>query len=89
MNFPKNFIFILSVLIILYSSDVRSQSEWIIKSTGCNLNSVFFYDEMAGWVVGDSGTIFATIDAGANWQCVTSGTSQSLKSVYFINALTK
>jgi len=88
MNFPKNLILILSVLITLYSSVIQSQSEWIIKSTGCNLNSVFFYDEMAGWVVGDSGTIFATIDAGSNWQCVTSGTSQSLKSVFFINALT-
>ena len=88
MNFTKNLILILSVLITLYSSAIQSQSEWIIKSTGCNLNSVFFYDEMAGWVVGDSGTIFATIDAGANWQCVTSGTTQSLKSVYFKNGLT-
>ncbi len=80
---------VITILIaVLITQDVHSQSEWILKSTGNNLNSVFFYDEMVGYVVGDSGTILATADAGANWQCLTSGTSQSLKSIYFINSET-
>lgn len=88
MNFLKKLFIVFIIVFTVLSSVAQSQTEWVIRSTGCNLNSVFFYDEMAGWVVGDSGTIFATVDAGANWQCVTSGTSKSLKSVFFINALT-
>jgi photosystem II stability/assembly factor-like uncharacterized protein len=88
MNLLKNLSVIIIVLITFYISDIHSQSQWILKSTGCNLNSVFFYDEMVGYVVGDSGTILATVDAGANWQCFSSGSTQSLKSVFFVNALT-
>lgn len=88
MNFLKKLFIVFIIVFTAFSSVAQSQTEWVIRSTGCNLNSVFFYDEMAGWVVGDSGTIFATVDVGANWQCVTSGTSHSLKSVFFINALT-
>ncbi len=87
MNYLKKFI-IFIILFTAFYSVTKSQTQWIIRSTGCNLNSVFFYDEMNGWAVGDSGLIIATADAGANWQCLFSGTSQSLKSVFFINGLT-
>ena len=88
MNLLKNLSVIIIALITFYVSDIHSQSQWILKSTGCNFNSVFFYDEMVGYVAGDSGTILATVDAGSNWQCLSSGTTQSLKSIFFFNALT-
>ena len=88
MKLLKNLTVIIIAIITIYKSDIHSQSQWILKSTGCNLNSVFFIDEMTGYAAGDSGTVLATVDAGANWQCLFSGTSQSLKSIYFKNSLT-
>ena len=88
MNLLKNLSLIIIALIAIYKTDIHSQSQWILKSTGCNLNSVFFIDEMTGYAAGDSGTVLATVDAGADWQCLFSGTSQSLKSIYFNNSLT-
>ncbi|MFZ1321919.1 MAG: YCF48-related protein [Ignavibacteria bacterium] len=84
-----NYLFIsILTLIFVFTSEIHSQSSWILKSTGGNLNSVQFINDMSGFAVGDSGMIIATADGGSNWQCVTSGTTQKLRSVYFINALT-
>lgn len=84
-----NFLLILPLFLNSFlSSELFSQSDWVMRSTGCNLNSVYFYDDMIGYVAGDSGTILVTVDGGSNWQCIISGTSQSLKSIFFINSLT-
>src|SRR5258708_4569811 len=49
------------------------------------LHSVQFVDKAEGWVVGDDGVIWHTIDAGATWERVPSGVRASLRSVCFVN----
>jgi len=46
---------------------------------------VQFIDENNGWVVGDSGTILKTTNAGATWAQQTSGTEHNLLAVCFKN----
>lgn len=82
MKHSKKLAALLSVLITISSTNIYSQSEWVLKSTGLNLNALHFNDDMTGWVVGDSGTILATLDGGSNWLCVSSETSQSLKAYF-------
>jgi photosystem II stability/assembly factor-like uncharacterized protein len=47
------------------------------------LFGVWFADEKQGWVVGEYGTILATIDGGTNWREQISGTMDLLFSVHF------
>lgn len=83
-----NYLLLTLLPIMFFVGISNSQTNWVLKSTGCNLNSVHFHNDMIGWAVGDSGTIIGTLDGGANWLCATSGTTNKLNSVYFINSLT-
>lgn len=56
-------------------------------STGNNLNSIYFTSQDTGWIAGNGGTIFTTIDGGETWQERQSGTGTKLNSVFFINNL--
>ena len=49
------------------------------------LYDVCFIDAACGWAVGDRGVIWHTDDGGRNWQLQDSGTSCSLRSVWFVN----
>lgn len=54
-----------------------------------NLNDVFFTNFLRGWVVGDLGTVLATVDAGLHWSDQSSramSTSYTLNSVFFLTA---
>ena len=50
------------------------------------LSSVFFIDEVNGYIVGNGGTILKTTDGGITWNNQPSGTNELLKSVYFTDA---
>jgi photosystem II stability/assembly factor-like uncharacterized protein/tetratricopeptide (TPR) repeat protein len=47
------------------------------------LRSVYFADAKQGWVAGDRGAIWRTVDGGAHWELQSSGTVCALRSVYF------
>jgi photosystem II stability/assembly factor-like uncharacterized protein len=47
------------------------------------LHAVYFHDQREGWVVGDEGVIWHTIDGGQNWERQPSGVRASLRSVFF------
>lgn len=50
------------------------------------MNSVFFINQKIGWVVGDSGVIFKTKNAGlTNWKKLNSGINYNLHSVKFLD----
>ena len=49
-------------------------------------NSIFFTDNMPGWVVGSQGKIFKTIDATI-WNPQTNNSTSGLNDVFFINSL--
>lgn len=48
------------------------------------LTDVTFKGTQSGWIVGDTGTILKTSDAGASWQPQISGTQAYLKAVHFV-----
>ncbi len=77
---------------IIISSTYQSGTNWsawsqVQSGVVVNLRSVFFLGS-AGWICGDGGIILKTTDQGATWSPKTSGTSQRLNKIYFVDALT-
>jgi photosystem II stability/assembly factor-like uncharacterized protein len=72
---------------ILHTTD--GGTNWVRQitnaSNGFRFTDVQFIDEMHGWVVGITGSIFLTTDGSATWQEIPSGTFESLGSVHFID----
>lgn len=50
-----------------------------------DFTDVFFIDRNTGWIVGDSGKILHTDDAGMNWYQQTSNTLQRLTGISFVD----
>jgi REP element-mobilizing transposase RayT len=69
---------------ILKSSD--SGTTWSIAPIqNKTLRKVFFINDSIGWVIGDSGLICNTTDAGLIWNRQISGANYRLETVHFIN----
>ncbi|MBN2542240.1 hypothetical protein JXI42_05195 [bacterium] len=68
---------------ILYTED--DGEEWDIQSYGIrrSLASVFFLDELNGWVVGSDGVCCQSTDGGQTWVHQNSQTTNYINSVYF------
>ncbi len=49
------------------------------------LRNIFFVDSKKGYVIGDSGLILYTSNAGINWQLQNSGTTKNLYGIWFVN----
>ena len=76
----------LSFLLIFFSSlSVFGQWSPVNSGTTSNLNGAVLLDSGTGFVVGDTGTILKSTDAGATWTPLTSGTSNTLHGVYFLD----
>ncbi len=76
----------LSFLLIFFSSlSVFGQWSPADSGTTSNLNGAVLLDSGTGFVVGDTGTILKSTDAGATWTPLTSGTSNALHGVYFLD----
>ncbi|MBI2849211.1 MAG: DUF11 domain-containing protein [Chloroflexi bacterium] len=59
------------------------------KTVPCSLNSVFFADAETGWVVGQLGAIFRTVNGGATWSEQSSAFFRGfVMSVSFVDAMT-
>ncbi|MDX2136412.1 MAG: YCF48-related protein [Saprospiraceae bacterium] len=52
------------------------------------LCEVFFTDSLTGWVLGEEGAIFKTVDGGVTWTAQYSGTGELLYSGFFTDSLT-
>lgn len=90
MKNPKLFIGIIFIFILIFFINNKSfsQTGWALKSTGSNINSVFFTDVSHGWMVGDSGLVYASYDGGINWFGLESKIISNLNSVFFKDAST-
>ena len=76
----------LSFLLVFFSSlSVFGQWSPVDSGTTSNLNGAVLLDSGTGFVVGDTGTILKSTDAGATWTPLTSGTSTTLHGVYFLD----
>ncbi|MFH1213029.1 MAG: YCF48-related protein [Candidatus Neomarinimicrobiota bacterium] len=68
------------------TSNIQQNCEWkIISEVTSDMNKVFFVDSTKGWIVGDSGRIFATDDGGTTWLSQVSETENKLVSIYFMD----
>ncbi len=79
-TFTTIFIFILQFSIY---------AQWVSKNPfpeGNYLRSVYFIDDITGWIAGSDGLISKTTDSGETWSEQVSGTPNTLKSIYFINS---
>ncbi len=54
-------------------------------STSVRMNGIFFVSPETGWVYGNNGKIYKTMDGGANWTVQTSGTSRTLSKGVFLD----
>jgi len=73
---------------LLFCYSLFAQEGWFWQNPlpqGNTLNSVHFINQNNGIVVGNSGTILKTTNAGINWTSLSSGTTNSLLSVSFID----
>lgn len=50
------------------------------------LTSIFFLNELEGYVSGGNGEIWKTIDGGNNWTRQTTGTTENINDVYFLDS---
>ncbi len=67
---------------------VSAQNGWVTLQSGtqANLYSVHFINVDSGFVTGEAGTVFKTVDAGANWQDISIPQSTKLNDIYFFDA---
>ena len=56
------------------------------SGTASSLNRAVFLDSATAFVVGDTGTILKSTDAGATWSSLTSGITNALYDLYFFDA---
>ena len=71
---------------LFFFSGLTVFGQWspIDSGTTSNLNGAILLDSGTGFVVGDTGTILKSTDAGATWAPLTSGTSTTLHGVSFL-----
>ena len=56
--------------------------------TDQRLSGVYFVDAFTGWVVGELGIVFKSVDGGATWTSQPSGSMSDLLAVHFLDAST-
>ncbi len=78
------FTLVLSLLLTIIP--VNAQENWEIINSGTtdNLEDVFFIDNQNGWIIGYSGTLLRTTDAGESWNSIIIP-YQNLKAIQFVN----
>jgi len=76
-----------TMLVVFTLVDILAQSyEWnTISEVPSGMNKIYFVDPINGWVVGDSGKIYSTVNGGTTWLPQISGTINKLVSLYFID----
>src|SRR5437773_5268618 len=72
-------------LVFSFISSVFGQWSPVDSGTTSNQNGAILLDSGTGFVVGDTGTILKSTDAGATWAPLTSGTSTTLHGIYFLD----
>src|SRR5258708_6637383 len=78
-------IYLAFILFCFSSLSVFGQWSPVDSGTTSNLNGAVLLDSGTGFVVGDTGTILKSTDAGATWLLLTSGTSTTLRGIYFLD----
>jgi len=77
--------FLLSAMLFTVTLSGMTQS-WDVKFSGAYMRSISFPDSSTGYIAGDNGKIYKTIDAGNNWTEQVSNTPNTLESVCFTSS---
>ncbi|HIC89349.1 MAG TPA: hypothetical protein EYP04_08100, partial [Anaerolineae bacterium] len=73
--------------LIIRTADSGLHWDSLLAGPGISeVHRLFFVNTNEGWLVGDSGYIQHTTDAGDSWANQTSGTSNTLRDVVFVDA---
>ena len=81
----KSFSFlVLSTILINTATIAQENWEVINNGTADNLTDVCFIDNQIGWIIGYSGTLLRTTDAGESWNLIIIP-YQNLKAIQFVN----
>src|SRR5205809_2600202 len=77
----------LAIILGFFSFIASVFGQWspVDSGTTSNLNGAILLDSGTGFVVGDTGTILKSTDAGATWAPLASGTSTTLHGIYFLD----
>ena len=64
-------------------------AQWYSQTSGTyqNLRSVYFTDNLNGWIVGSNGVMLHTINGGTNWDMQISSEDENLTDVFFIDSI--
>ena len=75
------------LLILLCLPFIGFGQSWEIEylPQGYDLNTIYFYSDSIGYVVGDNGAILKTTDAGDNWIDLNSNTTKDITDIIFVN----
>jgi photosystem II stability/assembly factor-like uncharacterized protein len=70
MRIVKSTIFSLFFVLYIYCGTSYAQTYWVShpSPTTKNLTKSLFVDSLYGWVIGDSGIVLRTTNAGTNWE---------------------
>src|SRR2546423_14662419 len=74
-------------IVFIFFSGLSVFGQWspVDSGTTSNLTGAVLLDSGTAFVVGDTGTILKSSDAGATWTPLTSGTSSTLHGIYFLD----
>lgn len=89
MKIPIEYKTILIACFIWITSSSLNAQTWERLNTVptlVELEDVYFKNANNGWVVGESGVILRTTDAGISWEIQNSGTTSVLEKIHFLNA---
>jgi photosystem II stability/assembly factor-like uncharacterized protein len=67
--------------------DTTEQQGWFTQKTNLtkDLRSIYFIDNMTGWIAGDEGTLLKTTNGGNNWDKISLINYYWPKCIFFIN----
>ncbi|NOS84652.1 MAG: hypothetical protein HOP31_05885, partial [Ignavibacteria bacterium] len=91
MNKIQRIIFTVLLMKLAICTGTFAQPVWVTQNPlpQCNtINDVQFIGASTGYEAGNYGTILKTTNGGLNWVSQVSGTTENLKSVFFLNANT-
>jgi photosystem II stability/assembly factor-like uncharacterized protein len=84
------FLFVPTLILLLFvNRNTMAQNLWSRQSSGtsADLYSIYFLNDSVGYVVGDSGTLLMTRDAGTTWTKRSVG-DYTLRAVQFLDSAT-
>ena len=79
----KNIFFTFIFFLITY----QTSAQWIPQNSGTDghLNSIYFVNQLDGWICGSGGLLLKTDDGGSNWKRVSLNFNNDFGAIYFID----